>query len=148
MAEGTGGMTEVDAPAPHDLGPIEAEIKRRRGDLTTLVAELNRRGHELMDARLQIRRHALGFTITVLAVGAVAAGSIALRVWRARRRDALIARTGRLREALARMVDRPERVAVEPTATQRIIGSAGSAAAAFLIKAALERVARPRRPAG
>ena len=47
MAEGTGGMTEVDAPAPHDLGPIEAEIKRRRGDLTTLVAELNRRGHEL-----------------------------------------------------------------------------------------------------
>jgi hypothetical protein len=41
------------------------------------------------------------------------------------------------------MVDRPERVAVEPTATQRIIGSAGSAAAAFLIKAALERVTRP-----
>jgi hypothetical protein len=100
-----------------------------------------------MDARLQIRRHALGFTVTVLAVGAVAAGSIALRVWRARRRDTLTARTGRLREAVGRMVDRPERVAAEPTATQRIIGSAGSAAAAFLIKAALERVTRPRHPA-
>jgi hypothetical protein len=68
-------------------------------------------------------------------------------VWRARRRDALTARTGHLREAFARMVDRPERVAAEPTATQRIIGSAGSAAAAFLIKAALERVSRPRAPA-
>jgi hypothetical protein len=42
------------------------------------------------------------------------------------------------------MIDRPERVAVEPTATQRIIGSAGSALAAFVIKAALERLSRPR----
>jgi hypothetical protein len=41
------------------------------------------------------------------------------------------------------MIDRPERVAVEPTATQRIIGSAGSAAAAVLIKAALDRLIRP-----
>jgi hypothetical protein len=57
-----------------------------------------------------------------------------------------MARGGRLREALGRIVDRPERVAVEPTVTQRIIGSAGSAAAAFLIRAALER-AIPRRHA-
>ena len=42
------------------------------------------------------------------------------------------------------MVERPERVAVEPTVTQRVIGPAGSAAVAFLIKAALERVNRPR----
>jgi hypothetical protein len=80
----------------------------------------------------------------VLAVGAVAAGSIAYRAWRARGADTLLARGGRLREALGRMIDRPERVAVEPTATQRIIGSAGSALAAFVIKAALERLSRPR----
>ena len=42
---------------------------------------------------------------------------------------------------------RPERVAVEPTATQRAIGSAGSAAAAFLIKAALEHLSHPRQEA-
>jgi hypothetical protein len=58
-----------------------------------------------------------------------------------------VARGGRLREALGRMIDRPERVAVEPTATQRIIGSAGSALAAFVIKAVLEHLSRPR-PAG
>jgi hypothetical protein len=145
MAEGTGELIEVDARAPRDPRPIEAEIMRRRGKLTTLVAELNRRRHELTDVGLQLRRHALGVAATVLAVGAVAAGSIALGVWRARRRNTLTARGGRLREAFGRMVDRPERVAVEPTLTQRIIGSAGSAAAAFLIKAALERVNRPRR---
>jgi hypothetical protein len=148
MAEGARGVTEVTEQAPRDPAPIEAEIGRRRRELTTLVAQLTRRGHELTDVGLQIRRHALGFAATVLAVGAVAAGSIALGAWRARRRNTLSARGGRLREALGRMIDRPERVAVEPTATQRIMGAAGSAAAAFLIKAALERASRPRDPAG
>lgn len=145
MAEATGGVTDIAPQAPRDPRPIEADIVRQRAELTTLVAELNRRGHELTDVGLQLRRHALGATATVLAVGAVAAGSIVLRVWRARRRDTLIPRGGRLREALGRMIDRPDRVAVEPTATQRILGAAGSAAAAFLIKVALERVNRPRR---
>ena len=80
-------------------------------------------------------------------MGAATAGSIAYRARRARREGTLLARGGRLRDALGRMIDRPERVAVEPTATQRIIGSAGSAAAAFLIKAALERLSRPRQEA-
>jgi hypothetical protein len=146
MAEGAGGVIEVEPHAPRDPGPIEAEIMRQRGELTTLVGELSRRAHELTDVGLQIRRHTLGFAGTVGAVAAVAAGAIALGRWRARRRDAPMARGGRLREALGRMIDRPERVAVEPTATQRIIGAAGAAAAAFLVRAALERVI-PRRPA-
>ena len=147
MAEGAGGVTKVEAQTARDPGPIEADIGRRRRELTALVAQLSRRGHELTDVGLQVRRHALGVAFTLLAVGGVAAGSIALGVWRARRRNSLIARGGRLREALGRMIDRPERVAVEPTVAQRIIGAAGSAAVAFLIKAALERASRPRRPA-
>jgi hypothetical protein len=140
MAEGTDRVIELDAKAPSDPRPIEADIVRRRGELTTLVAELNRRGHDFMDVGLQVGRHALGVTVTVLAVGAVTACSITLAVWRARRHDTVTTRGGRLREALGRMIDRPERVAVAPTVTQRVIGAAGSAAAAFLIKAALERV--------
>jgi len=38
------------------------------------------------------------------------------------------------------MIDRPERVAVQPSAVERLVGSAASAAAAFLVKAALERL--------
>jgi hypothetical protein len=146
MVEGTAGVTQIDAWAPRDPGPIEAEIVHRRGELTVLVAELNRRRHELMDVRLQMRRHAVGVIVTVFAAGAAAGGSVAYGIWRARRRRALLARGGRLREAVGRMIDRPERVAAEPTVTERIIASAGSAAAAFLIKAALERLSgSPRR---
>ena len=139
-------MTDVREEQPRDPRWIEADIVRQRQELTARVAELSQRGHELTDVRLQVRRHALGVTTTVLAMAAVTAGAIALGVWRARRRNTLIARGGRLRQALGRMIDRPERVATEPTVTQRILGAAGSAAAAFLIKAALEAlpVGRPR----
>lgn len=143
MAEATGRVTETDAEAPRDPQPIETDIVRRRAELTRLMGELTRRGHEFTNVGLQVRRHALGVTATVLAAGAIIGGWIALKVWRARRRNTLTARSGRLREAFSRMIDRPERVAVEPTATQRIIGSAGSAAVAVLIKAALDRLVRP-----
>ena len=138
MAQGTGRVTDTLEEAPRDPRRIEAEIVRQRQELTARVAEVSRRGHELTDIGLQVRRHALGVTTTVLAMGAVTAGAIALGVWRARRRNTLLARGGRLRQALGRMIDRPERVATEPTVTQRILAAAGSAAAAFLIKAALE----------
>ena len=145
MAEEPGRVTEVEEQPAPDPRQIKADIVRRREELTTRLTQLKQRGHDLTDVGLQVRRHALGFATTFLAVGGVAAGSIALGVWRVRRRNTLIARGGRLREALGRMIDRPERVAAEPTVTQRIIGAAGSAAVAFLIKAALERVTRPRR---
>lgn len=131
-------MTDIREEAPRDPRRIEADIVRQRQELTARVAELSQRGHELTDVRLQVRRHALGVTTTVLAMAAVTAGAVALGVWRGRRRNTLLARGGRLRQALGRMIDRPERVATEPTVTQRILASAGSAAAAFLIKAALE----------
>jgi hypothetical protein len=143
VAEATGGVTETEGETPRDPQPLEADVVRRRAQLTRLVGELNRRGHELTDIRLQVRRHALGITASVLAVGVIVASSIALRVWRSRRRNMLRARSGRLREAFGRMIDRPDRVAVEPSATQRLIGSAGSAAAAVLIRAAMDRLIRP-----
>jgi hypothetical protein len=146
MAEEPGSVTDVEGQPAPDPRQIEADIVRRREELTTRLTQLKQRGRDLTDVGLQVRRHALGFTATFLAVGGVAAGSIALGAWRARRRNTLTARGGRLREALGRMIDRPERVAAEPTVSQRIIGAAGSAAVAFLIKAALERVI-PRRQA-
>ena len=142
MAKGASGVTEVEAAAARDPRPLEAEIVLRRQELTRLVSQVSQRGRELRDVRLQVRRHAVGVAATFVAVAAAAVGSIALGVWRARRRNTLSARGSRLREAVGRMIDRPERVAVEPTATQRILGAAGSAAAAFLIKAALERASR------
>jgi hypothetical protein len=140
MAEGSAGVTSIKGrPAP-DPGPLEAEIVRRRRELTALVAELNQRRRELTDVGLQIRRHAAGVLVTAFAAGAAAAGAVAYGIWRARRRETLRARSGRLREALGRMIDRPECVAAQPSAVERLIGSAASAATAFLIKAVLERL--------
>jgi hypothetical protein len=144
MAQGTGGVIEIEAQPPRDPRAIEEEIVRRRGELGALVGELNLRRHELTDVKLQVRRHPLGVAVAVLAAAATAAGAVALATRRARRRNTLIARRARLRKAMARMIDRPERVAVEPTITERILASAGSAVAVFVIKAALERFARPR----
>ena len=137
-------MTVSVAPRPRAPRAIEEEIRRRRVEIGALAAELGRRRRELTSPRWLLRRHAVGVAVAVLAVGAAAAGSIVYRGRRGRRADTLVARGGRLREALGRMIDRPERVAIEPTATQRIIASAGSALAAFVIKAALERLSRPR----
>ena len=134
-------MTETRDPRA-----IEREIRGHRGELTTLVTELNRRRHELTDVRLQIRRHTIGVATGVLATGLAVAASVLYARWRAQRRDTLVARGGRLREALSRMIERPERVAAEPTLTERLLVSAGSAAAAVLIKAILQRLAgSPRR---
>jgi len=142
MAEVGSRVFEADAEESGDPRPIEADLARQRAQLTCLVSELRRRGRELIDVGLQVRRHALAVAATFLAVGAIAAGSIALGVRRARRHNTLTARSRRLREAVGRVIDRPERVAAEPTVTQRILGSAGSAAAAVLVKATLDRMLR------
>jgi hypothetical protein len=129
-----------------DPRAIELEIRDHRGELTTLASELNRRLRELTDVKLQIRRHSIGVATGVLATGLVFAASLAYARWRRPRRDTLVARGGRLREALSRMIARPERVATEPTVGERLLASAGSAAVAVLIKAILERLAgSPRR---
>jgi hypothetical protein len=106
----------------------------RRGELTGLVQELK--------LRLQPRRHIVGLAVTGLTMGAAVAGVIAMRRRRARREASLLARSRRIRDAVGRLIDQPERVAVTPTTTQRMIESAASAAAVYLINAALERLGR------
>jgi hypothetical protein len=139
-------VTPIDTRAARDPRTIEREIRGHRGELSALVGELNRRRQELTDVKLQLQRHTIGVATGLLATGAVIVGSVMYARWRARRHDSLVARGGRLREAVSRMIDRPERVATEPTVTQRMLASAGSAAAAILIKAILERFTpSPRR---
>jgi hypothetical protein len=50
-----------------------------------LLGEFDRRRHEVLDVPLQLRRHALGTGLTVLAFTLAAAGSGGLAMWRRRR---------------------------------------------------------------
>lgn len=117
---------------------LEGEIAVLRDELTGLVAELDRRRHELTDFKLQARRHVLGVTLTGASLLASAAGFVWLSVWRTRRRSQATARIRRLREAVSRMVDPPDRVAAEPGIPARILTAAANAVVATAIKRVLE----------
>jgi hypothetical protein len=142
--------------SPRDAAEaLSDEVAAVRDDLDTLLGELDRRRHELLDVRLQVRRHARGVTLTAVAFVVAAAGVVWLRGRRERERQAVTAQAGRLRQAVSRMIDRPERVAAEPTFAGKIGAAVTSAAAASLVKKALERgveyflaEAKPRTAAG
>jgi hypothetical protein len=120
----------------HELGN---EVAHVRDELDVLLGELDRRRHEALDVPLQLRRHAVGAGLTVLAFTLAAAGSVWLTIWRRRRRARLGARAGRLSQAIARMTERPERVAAEPTMPAKVATAAANAAVAALVKKLLER---------
>jgi hypothetical protein len=119
---------------------IEAEVDAVRNELTTLVAELDRRRHELFDVRLQLRRHVLPVVLTTVVGAAALAGAVALGIRRSRYRRTLPVRGRRVREAVGRLLDHPERVGTEPTVVERIAATAGSTLAVYLVKLTLDRV--------
>jgi len=107
---------------------IGGEIAMVRYELDNLIAELDRRRHELLNVRLQLRRHAPGATLTTLAVVGTATAGVWLSVWRQRRRQRLEVQTGWVRQALSR-----------PAIPGKIVAAAASAVAAALVKKLLER---------
>jgi hypothetical protein len=144
------GHRDTDAPGPRETAQgLGEEIAAVRGELDVLVAELDRRRHEALDLRLHIRRHAPGIALTAIAFVGAAAAFVWVGAWRARRRQRLVARAGRLRLAVSRLMEHPERVASEPTIPGKIMTAAANAAVAAVIKKTLERflaeaMARPR----
>jgi hypothetical protein len=117
---------------------LNVELVRRRLDAT--IRELDRRRQDAFDVKAQIRRHALpvigGFVAFAAAVTAVA-------VWAIRRRlhsHRLVPRLQRLRSAVGRMVDKPDRVAREnPNVVRKIATAAGTTAASMLAKKLMKR---------
>jgi len=120
----------------HEIGN---EVAHVRDELDVLLGELDRRRHEALDVPLQLRRHAVGASLTVLAFTLAAAGSVGLTMWRRRRRERLSTRVGRFSQAISRMTEHPERVATERAMPARIVTAAANAAVTMLVKKLLER---------
>jgi hypothetical protein len=133
MGQGTTGV------APQQL---EAEITSLRDELSALVGELDYRRHELLDVKLQLRRHAWKVATAGLGLAAGIAGVAWLGVSRARRRRTLMSKAFRLREGVGRMINRPERVATDPTMTEKVFTVAASAVLAAVARKAVEVIAR------
>ena len=129
---------DVEISRQETVRQLSGEIVMLREDLARLVAELDRRRHEALDVKLQVKRHALG---VVLAGAAVVAAPFGLRLAarRARPQRGLLAKVRQVRDGLSRIVEKPERVATQPAVLTTIITAAANAAGAIVIKKMLER---------
>jgi hypothetical protein len=133
VGEGTTRIEEKKPPRE-----IEREIEHLRTRLDRSLAELDRRRHELTDLKLQMRKHPQVF-IGAGTVVALMLGGIGFAIWRAQERKKPVARAHRLRIAVGRAVDHPQRVANEPSVGQKIVAAVGSAVAVSLAKKLLDR---------
>ena len=128
----------TDSQFPPTGLELNVELVRQRLDAT--IRELDRRRHDAFDVRRQLQRHALPVIGGVVALAATVA---ALTVWALRRRMArhrLMPRMHRLRQAVGRMVDKPDRVAREnPNVVRKIAAAAGTTAATMLAKKLMKR---------
>lgn len=113
---------------------LDAEAARLRDELTELIAELDRRRHELLDVSGQVRRHPWSVGLTGLAISAAAVGAVALRHRRRGRGRGLLATRARHR------AQRSGPALSEPSVLHRILGAAGSAAVVYLVRAGLTRL--------
>lgn len=139
LTNGKGHDGESVSPAAKaDL--LVEDVERIRGNLDRLVGELDRRRHRAFDLGLQLRRYRLPLLIGAASVLAAGGGGIALAVHRRRQRQRLSARAQRLQRALARMVERPDRVAPpERGIAGKLLMAAAGAAAAVLARKLTER---------
>jgi hypothetical protein len=141
---GNGGETgDQPGESPRDASRhLESEIAILREEMGGMVVEIDRRRHELTDVRLQVRRHAVAVTVTAVALIAAVAGAVWFGMDRRARQQGFLSRMARLRQAVVHMIDRPERVAAEPTVIGKILTAAATAAVATLAKKGLERAAQ------
>ena len=113
MGEGTPHVAGASAR----VGALGAEATAARERLDVLVVELRRRRDELMDWRMQLRKHRRGLTIVLGGVVALAGAGIAVQIARSRRQAGLAARVAeltdkaeRLGRAIGRVVEDPDRL--------------------------------------
>ena len=121
---------------PHEL---EGEISEIRGRLDHSLAELDRRRHEATDIKLQIRRHP-GAVAAAGGVVLLLLGGVAYAIWAAHHREQPMNKVKRLRLAVSRMIDEPQKVAkAEPTVPEKILAAAGTVAATMITRKLIER---------
>ncbi len=133
---GGNGASSEEQRAPRE---IERDIEHLRTRLDRSLAELDKRRHELMDVRLQMTRHPLVFA-GAGAVVVLLLGGVGYAIYRSRKRQELPQKARRLRIAVGRAVDKPEKVARgEAPVWEKIVGAVGVTIATSLAKKLVEQ---------
>jgi hypothetical protein len=122
-----------------DVHRVSGEIDVLRHELGSLVSELDRRRHEALDLRVQVKRHPL-LVAAVATVAAVAlGGAVALLIHATRERRRPTVRAREVRSALSRLLEHPRRVAAEPSIRNKVATAVGVAIATTLARRLLDR---------
>ena len=124
MGEGTTRVANTNGSAAR-VRELGHETETTLQELDELVSELDRRRHQAFDWRLQVRRHARA--LALLGVGVVVVVGVGVSVARSRRQHTLAARLAeladrgeRLRQALGRIIDDPDRLAPKEKPRRRV----------------------------
>ena len=119
---------------------LEDKVEGSRANLEGLVSEITRRGHELMDVKLQVRKHPRVFASIGAATVALVAGTVVFAIRGQRQKRSLRGRTHRLGQALSRALESPERVArSEPSVFGKIVAAAAAALVSTVARKVAER---------
>jgi len=131
---------------------IAQEIDELRDEMTPLITELDRRRRDALDWRLQARQHLLPVSVAALAIAGLAGYAIWSSVHERHERHRAVVKARRLRTAVGRMIDEPERVAAADPSGMRAIGvaiarTAATTAASIVVRKAVERYVAAARTA-
>ncbi len=125
---------------------LQQEIETIRDNIGGLVSELDHRRHDFFDVGAQLRRHGVSLAVGGVVLVGLATGSLLRARHRARARQSLPGRAGRIGQALTRMVNHPEHQSPPPQSVGlKILAAAGAAAASFLVRRLLQRLVEERR---
>lgn len=129
---------------------IESEIEHLRSRLDLSLSELDRRRHELLDVRLQIRRHPEALAVAG-GVALLLIGGVAYSIARSHRREEPMQKARRFRIAVGRAAENPQRVVrSEAGIGEKILAAIATTVAVALTKKLIERAInatpRPRTP--
>lgn len=145
MGQGADDVRNGSA-GPGDVHRVAGEIDVLRHELGGLVAELDRRRHEALDLRLQLKRHPVLVAAVVTVTALVVGGAAALVVREARERRKPTRRAREIRDALGRLVEHPREVASQPSIGNKIASAVGVLIATTLAKRLLDRSVPPVQP--
>jgi hypothetical protein len=139
MGEGTSGVDPEE-----QLDEVSERIGKSRTRLDQLVSELDQRRHVLGNLKRGLAAHPLWALAAGLVGIGLAGGAVALAVQRQRQRQTLGSRAARLRSALTRAIDAPDRVApAGSSVTGKLLTAAATAATSILVKRLVESATRP-----
>jgi hypothetical protein len=133
------GSDRVNGNGSRPVHEVERDIHGLRGDIGRLVDELDRRRHEALDVRLQVRRHPLVAAALVGGVAFLVGGAIAVAVRRRSRMRTTRERARNVRRALGRMARHPDEFARDPGMLEKIAVAVATAAASMVVRRALDR---------